>query len=119
MAREMESAEYSAIRKNFIKLKEVVTRGDIPATLFQEDLISQDVVRNAKNDTLAQEKRANDIMDEVLDAVRISQAKFESFCDALAVESIAEKVVEDLRSKSCVGWGLGWSAHTSGKALWG
>ena len=99
MASQAESAEYSTIRKNFMKLKEVVTRGDIPAALFQEGLITQDVVRNAKNDTISQEKRANDVMDEVLDAVRISAAMFDNFCDALAVEPVAERVVDDLRSK--------------------
>ena len=100
MAREMESAEYSAIRKNFTKLKEVVTRGDIPATLFEEDLITQDVLRTAVNDTLRQDKRANDILGEVLDAVRISPAKINSFLDALEAESIAKDIAQNVRGES-------------------
>ena len=99
MAREMESAEYSAIRKNFTKLKEVVTRGDIPATLFEEDLITQDVLRTAVNDTLRQDKRANDILGEVLDAVRISPAKINSFLDALEAESIAKDIAQNVRGE--------------------
>lgn len=96
----MESAEYSAIRKNFMKLKEVVTRGDIPAALFQEDLITQDVLRNAVNDSLGRDKRANDILGDVLDAVLILPAKIDSFLDALEAESIAKDIAQNVRGKS-------------------
>ena len=107
-AREMASPEYSAIQKSFVKLKEVVTRGQIPSALFAGDCITQDVMRMSTNDAISQDKRANDIMDDVLNTVRISSAKFEDFCDALTEELIAKDLVEKLRGmfvSRVFGWG--------------
>lgn len=93
------SPEYLAIKKHFLDLKGTVLRGDIPAALFQNDLITRDVFSLAINHDLGRERRGNDIMINVLDTVATKRELFESFCDSLTKEDITEEIVSNLRSE--------------------
>ena len=92
-----ESPEYLAIQQNVKVLKEAVIRGEVPAALFQNNLITRDVYRAAINENLGQEKRGGDIMMEVLDAVHLNRAMFDKFCEALDEETIMKELVVNLR----------------------
>ena len=81
-----ESPEYLTIRKHFVELQRAVTRGNVPAALFQDELITEDGLEKATNMAVGQNKRGIETMKEVLNAVRIKPALFDKFCDALKHE---------------------------------
>ena len=92
-----ESPQFLAIQENFKVLKEAVIRGEVPAALFQNKVITQDVYRAAINDSSGREKRGGDTLMDVLDAVRLNPTMFDRFCEALREESIMGEIVEKLQ----------------------
>ena len=96
-ARSPNCPEYLAIKKHLLDLKGTVLRGEIPAALFQNDLITTDAYSLATNENVGQETRGSKVILEVLNAVDVTPALFEKFCESLSEEDLTKEIVEKLR----------------------
>ena len=94
---EVETPERSAIRQHFKELQSVITKGSIPASLFQHGLIFEDTLEKVTNEILSQKQRATITLLEVLDSVRTKPALFDKLCDALEEEDVAKDMVPKLK----------------------
>jgi hypothetical protein len=92
-----EAAEYTAVRLNYCNLVEVVSRGNIPGTLFEKGLIENDLLCPVPGITSSDYSKK--LMQQILMCVKLKpKDSFVVFCQALRAESAAECLLSELKS---------------------
>ena len=92
-----ENPEYLAIQEHFTKLQDVITRGEVLPSLFQNRLISRDAFEKANNEALPRSKRATDTILDILDNVKLNPTLFDKFCDALKEDEFTGDIISKLK----------------------
>ena len=93
-----DTPEYLAVKRHLVALKDAVLRGQIPAVLFQEDVISEDTFCKATNNALGRDERGNCTMVEVLQSLRLDPAGvFDKLCGTLAENKCAKDIADKMR----------------------
>ena len=83
------SLEYQAVRKNYRRLVEVVSRGNIPGALFETGVIGDTLMDPSTTYNLTQTQKGGKILSHVLNSIKLQPEKhFESLCQALKLESV-------------------------------
>lgn len=93
------STEYRAIKKNYRRLVDAVSRGQIPAVLLEEEIVDDDVV--GLPGSLTSKEKGEKIMQQVLQSIKLRPQFFESFCKALEAEPVVEDVLAKLKGEDC------------------
>ena len=94
---EPSEAEYAFLRKNYRKLVDVVSEGDIPAHLFEKGIIDDDLLGQSG---LTSSDYGKKLMQKVLKVVTLNPKKyFKLFCQALNAEPVGSEVLARLTSK--------------------
>ena len=87
-----------AVQKHYTDLTEVVSRGKIPAALFESSLITDDTLDAALNATRTTLDKGATIMRDVRQALRINPHEiFTNFCDALSKEPVVKAVLDAIK----------------------
>ena len=95
------SPEFLTIQQHFVDLQGAIIRGNVPAALFQNRLVSPDGFTNATNDAVGSTKRGRETVMEVLEAVRSNPALFQKFCCALEVEKdVTGEIIHKMKGNS-------------------
>ena len=94
-----ESPEYKAVQKHYTRLIEAVTQGIIPATLFENEVITDDTLEAAgQSSSRTTRDKGAVIMKDVRHAIRLDPQKaFSNFCDALSKEPSVKSVVDEVQ----------------------
>ena len=95
-----DTPEYIAVKRHLVALKDAVIRGEIPAVLFQEDVISEDAFCKATNTGLGRDERGNSIIKEVLQSLRLNSGVFDKLCDALSNDKCTKGIADEMRGNA-------------------
>ena len=98
MADHLPAAEYKALQQNYCKLVEAVTQGKIPGTLFEKGLIDINLLLQPSGDT--PREYGSKLMKQILTSVNLKpKDNFDFLCQALEAESVANEILEQVKSK--------------------
>lgn len=102
MAAQQSTPEYKAVKKNINLLVGVVAQGMIPNSLFEKDVIDEEMWGFAANPSVAAtpKEKGQKIMKQVVKAVREDQTLFEAFCTALDTDKAGQGASRKVRGMS-------------------
>lgn len=90
-------AAYRAIKSKYLKLLQVIARGDIVYNLFAEGLIDEEILDVASKKTLTDRDKGSQIVRQLLNSVKIQPSNFEKIIKILQEEPIARETATLLK----------------------
>ena len=92
------SPEYRAIQKHTVALTSTAALGNIPGTLFQNDVIDENTYEAANSQAKTTKEKGATIMKAVRQTLRLDPPKvFTHICEALSTEPSVEYLVDQLK----------------------
>ena len=98
MAGQHESPEYRALQKHYTDLAVAILQGDVPGTLFANNVINDDTLEAASSQAKTTREKGATVMKNVRDSLRLNPPEvFEHVCDALSKEDSAKHLLDELK----------------------
>jgi hypothetical protein len=90
------AAGHKAIKKLYPRLTRAVIRGDIPARLYSEELIGDEVLEIAISDHHTSARRGMRVVRELQDSVNLNPSGFSTLVEILSEEEVTKELASAL-----------------------